>query len=735
MIRFKNSLAVIFILTTLITAQQKQKISIEWIYSGESAKITRLPSYTWLDNNNAIIYDSRKPISQRTFELFNPKTSAYKSILDMKKAVESLSKFLNDNTPVILDMPAAFDNKGESAVYIFNGDIYLLIIHSAEFYRVTNTKEEEKNVNFSPDGNKLAYVRSNNIYVYDIKNKSEIEITTDGSETVLNGTLSWVYWEEIFGRRDVGYWWSPDSKSIAYLNTDESMVSVMYYPDFKPNVPDIKTQRYPKTGEKNPIVKVGVVKLEDKKTTWIDFSKNLYEYIIRVNWLPNSKQIAVQIMNRMQDQLDLFFADCFTGKVKHVLKETDPGWVNVNDDLTFIKNGKEFLWVSERSGFAHIYRYDEAGNLINQVTKGDWAVASSGGSPYWVRGAISAVDERKEVIYFTAQEKDPKEKHLYRVNYDGTEFKRLSDGNFTHRISFCPDASSYFDTYSSISTPPVLSLHNNKGEMINQIVGYNASTLSNVELQIPEIFSIPAQDGFPLPAEIMKPNNFDPNKKYPLVIYVYGGPSAPQVQNNWRSSIYFDQVLLDNGFLVAMIDPRTSTAIGKKLENMVLRNMSGEIELKDLVDGVKWFKKQSYIDSSRIGIWGWSGGGSFTLNAMTNSKEFKAGIAVAAVSDWHYYDTKFGEMAMKTPEVNPKGYEKTSYVKSAKNLHGRLMIVHGSYDDNVHIQNAWAFADELIKANIMFDMMIYPMRKHGISDRPARIHLYNKMLEFWKNNL
>ncbi len=727
--------AVIYFLAAFLFAQDKQKISVDWIYSKEPLKITRVQECTWLKNNLAVIYDSRKPVEERTFELFDPKTASYQPMLDMKKAINSLKTFLNKETPDVLEMPIGFDNDGESAVYIFKGDIFKLNLKTAEFIQITNTNEEEKNVSFSPDGTKLAYVRSNDIYVYDLKNKSEKGITSDGSQTILNGTLSWVYWEEIFGRRDIGYWWSPDSKSIAYLNADDSPVSVMYYPDFKPYVPDVITQRYPKTGGKNPIVKVGVIQLENLKTTWLDFTGNTYEYIIRVNWLPNSERIAVQTMNRMQDRLDLFFADCSTGKIKHILKETDDGWVNVNDDLTFIKEGKEFLWVSERSGYAHIYRYDSGGNLINQVTKGEWAVASSGGSAYWVRGAISAVDEKNEIVFFTAQEKDAKEKHLYKINYDGRGFKRVSTGDFTHRINFSPNANFYFDTYSNITTPFILSVCNKDGEEISKIGSYDSAALSNLDLQRPEIISVPAKDNFPLPAEIMKPKDFDVNKKYALIVYVYGGPSAPQVQNNWRSSIYFDQVLLDSGFIVARIDPRSSTAISKKLENLVLRNMGGNIELQDLVDGVRWFKKQSYIDSSRVGIWGWSGGGSFTLNAMTNSKEFKAGIAVAAVSDWHYYDTKFGEMAMKTSDINPEGYERTSYVKTAKNLHGRLMIVHGTYDDNVHIQNAWAFTDELIKANIMFDEMIYPMRKHGISDTPARKHLYNKMLEFWKNKL
>ena len=595
---------------------------------------------------------------------------------------------------------------------------------------MTNTKEIEKNFNFSPDGQQIAYVRANNIFVYDLKAKTEKAITTDGTETLLNGTLSWVYWEEVFGRRDVAYWWSNDSKAIAYLQTDESPVSVMYYSDFKPAVPNVIKQRYPKTGGTNPIVKVGVAEIENAKTTWLDFSNNPYEYIIRVNWLPGSKQISVETMNRMQDELDLYFAERATGKVKFIMKETDPCWVNISDDLHFIKDGKEFFWVSERSGYAHIYKFSNEGKLINQVTKGDWAVVASGGSAFWVRKSISAVDEKNEIVYFTAQEKSATEKYLYSIKFDGTGMKRISKEEGTHAINFSPDLKYFLDTYSNIRTPFVLSLYKNNGKLVKQIAGYDADKLAALDLQRPEQFTVPARDGFPLPAEIMKPKDFDPNKKYPLIVYVYGGPSAPQVLNRWRGSIFYDQVLLDNGFLVALIDPRISTAVSKKLENLANRNLGGEVELNDLVDGVRWFKNQLYIDSTRVGVWGWSGGGTFTLNA-----EFKAGIAVAAVTDWHFYDSKFGESVMKTPEVNLVGYDKTSLVKSAKNLHGRLMIVHGTYDDNVHIQNAYAFMDELIKANIMFDLMIYPMRQHGISDRSAQIYLYNKMLEFWKKSL
>jgi dipeptidyl-peptidase-4 len=254
-------------------------------------------------------------------------------------------------------------------------------------------------------------------------------------------------------------------------------------------------------------------------------------------------------------------------------------------------------------------------------------------------------------------------------------------------------------------------------------------------IQCPSFFAIPARDGFPLPAQILKPRDFDPSRRYPVIFFVYGGPSAPQVVNSWQRDVVWENILADNGYLVARVDPRSATGISKKLENLVLNHIMGENELNDLVDAVRWTKAQSYVDSTRIGIWGWSGGGSYTLLGMTRSTEFKAGIAVAGVSDVRFYDTKWGEAAMKTEAENRAGYDTVSFLKYAKSLHGRLMIVHGTYDDNVHIQNAWAFIDELIKAKKLFELMVYPMRMHGITDTPARIHLYTTMLDFWKRNL
>ena len=713
--------------------QGKQSITVDWIYSDESAKLTALPRVFWLQDGDALIYDVRKPKEERTFERLNPETRTRQPALDAQRALASLQRLLPEGqAPKTLSWPVAFDQAGRRALYLFDGDVFVLDLAQAEFRRVTETEEKEKSANFSPDGRKVAYVRANDLYAFDLERGAEIRLTEDGSETLLNGTLSWVYWEEIFGRRDIGYWWSHDSKAIAYLQTDESPVSVVHFVDFKPQVPRVIKQRYPKAGTANPVVRVGVVELDSRQTTWAELPA--YEYLARVKWLPDDARYCVQTMNRAQTELAMYFVARGSGQAQHVMTERDTAWVNINDDLYFLQDGQHFVWQSERDGYAHLYRFTLDGRLVNQITRGEWALRSSGG-PFWLRRSVAAIDEANGWIYFTALKKSSVERHLYRVRLDGTGLERLSREDGTHRITFSPDGRYYFDAFSNITTPPALSLHRSDGTRVLELAPPRRDLLERIEFQFPELFTIPTSDGFPMPAELLKPKDFDPNRRYPIIYHIYGGPSAPTVFNAWNPNRYFDQILLRHGYLVVRFDHRYATAISKKLENRLNRLMSGPIELKDIVDGVRWLKAQPYVDAERFGIWGWSGGGTFTLNAMTDSKEFKAGIAVAPVTDWHYYDTKWAEFAMKRPQDNPEGYEKTSLVKRAKNLHGRLLLVHGTYDDNVHPQNSWAFIEQLVQHGIAFDMMFYPMRKHGISDRPARRHLFKKMLEFWQEHL
>lgn len=726
--------AAIILLACASTAQQ-QPLTVEWIYSEEGSRVARVPSHVWLEDGTAILYDTSRPPAQRTFEKLDPATGARHPILDMAKAVASLNALApNVDMKKALEWPRSFDRAGLKALYIFKGDVFLLDFASATFTRITNTPTEEKDAEFSPDGRLVSFIRNSDIYVYDIAGGQEKRLTQDGSETMLNGTLSWVYWEEIFGRHDTGYWWSPDSKAIAFLQTDESQVPVSLFVDFAPVDQKVIRQPYPKAGEKNPAVRVGIAEIADPSPRWVSISDKPYEWILRVKWLPDSRTVSVTAMNRAQTELGLYFADRTTGAAKRALTETDPAWVNVNDDLRFLRDGKHFLWASERDGFMHLYRYRMDGTLENQVTKGDWAVASSGGVAFWVHQSIVGVDDKNGWIYFTALKDSSVERHFYRIKDDGSGLMRIDTEPGTHGISMSPDTRFYFDTCSNIRTLPALRLHAAGGELRATIAPPRTELLAAFDLQYPQLLTIPATDGFPMPAQIMKPKGFDPARKYPVILHIYGGPSAPTVKNAWQSGIFFDNLLLREGFVVVSIDNRSATAISKRLENIILLK-SPAPETADQLAGVRWLKSQPWVDVDRVGVWGWSGGGTMTLSLMTHSQEFKAGISGAPVTDWRYYDSKWAEALMKLPQDNVEAYDRSSLVKVAGDLHGALLIIYGTYDDNVHPQNEHAFIDALIKAGKPYQVMLYPMRKHGFVDTPAKVHRDKAMLDFWKKNL
>ncbi len=703
-------------------------LTVEWLCGTGPAEAAAIPQFRWLNDGRCVLYDTRKPAEERTLEVFTPPSGVRSALVDAQKVLSGFRAVLGEGAPRALPFPLDIDGGGKRGLYLIDGDIFLLAIASSAVTRLGLPHGSQSCVSLSPDGEKVAYVRANDLYVYDIAKGRETRLTSDGRDSVLNGTLSWLYWEEVFDRHDTGYWWSPDSKSIAFLRTDESGVSVQHYVDVTPWTPRLITQRYPKVGEKNPSVRVGIAGADGEGTTWVDFNGVPHEYVVRLRWTPGGDRVAVQTVNRLQTQLALSFADRATGKLSPVLRETDSNWVNVMDGLRFLEGGKEFLWPSERDWYRHLFLYGMDGSCLGCVTNGPWQIRISGDE------SIS-IDEREGFVYFTALEKSSIERHLYRARVDGTALQRISQEDGTHMVSFSPDGRYYLDRYSNASTLPSLSLHEAGGKLLTLLAGPRPGLLTPFALRYPAFFTIRARDGFPMPAQILMPEHVVPGKKYPVIMYVYSGPSAPVVLDLWQREIYWENLLLQNGYIVFRCDNRSATGISKTLETSGARRLEGLAELRDIVDAVRWMKLQPFVDSSRVGIWGWSGGGTCTLLGMTRSAEFKAGIAVAGVTDFRFYDTKWAEQYMKTEDGNREGYEAVSLLKYAKDLHGKLLLVHGTYDDNVHIQNAWRFADELILSNRLFEMMIYPMRMHGIADGPARVHLYSTMLDFWRRNL
>jgi dipeptidyl-peptidase 4 len=714
-------------------AQTPRELTVDWVYGDEATEAVKVPKFAWTSSGDVLFLDERKPSAERTIERVGAQTGTRSAAVDARAALSSLRALSpSGDVPTSLAWPEAIDPAGRTAVYLYGDDLYVLDIAASRFDRLSSTEAKEMLPRLSPDGRKLAFVRGNDLWVVDLASKKETRLTSDGSDTILNGTLSWVYWEEIFDRGDTGYWWAPDSSAIAFLRTDDSPVDVSTFTDFAPAVPRVIRQRYPRTGGLNPTVRLGIAEVAGGKTAWMEPTGASYEYILGVEWLPDSSAVAVQTTNRAQTKIDIWRFDRAGGKATLVLSDDDPP-LAYQKELQFADGGKTWIVSFENAGHTQLYRYGADGSRKNAVTQGNWSVR--GNNSFQAPLGSAFVDDANGLIYFMAIEKSPLERHLYRIRPDGTGMTRITREDGTHKIALSPDRRFYVDTWSNANTPPSLAIYDVSGKRRAVLAESRTDLLAPYELTKREIFTIPAPDGFALPASLLKPPNFDPAKRYPVLIHVYGGPGSPIVLDRWGRDDLFEHLLAQNGYVVASFDPRSATGRSKELEDLVVGKMMSDVELGDLKDAVKWLKAQPWADAERFGIWGWSGGGSYTLLAMTRTQEFKAGISGAPVTDWHFYDTRFGEAYMQTAETNPEGYALTSFVKRAKDLSGRLLLMFGSYDDNVHPQNAWAFADALIAAGKPFDIMVYPMQKHSFTSKAAIKHRAEKMLEFWKLNL
>jgi len=444
--------------------------------------------------------------------------------------------------------------------------------------------------------------------------------------------------------------------------------------------------------------------------------------IVRVTWTPDGSKVVYQAQNREQTFLDLNFAGD-DGKSNTVLHETSKTWVGINDKPNFLKDGS-FLWQSERSGWNHFYHYSPAGKLLQQVTDGRWEVSSFDG-----------LDEAKGLLYFTATEHSPIAPQAYRIKLDGTVLTRVTTGEGSHKVAISPDSKLFVDTWSDVNTPTQTRLYDVDGKLVRVIAENKVDALKEYKLGAIQLLQVKTRDGFEMEAMMIKPPDFDPQKKYPVLEFTYSGPHAPSVKNGWGGSSYmWHQMMAQKGYIIWICDNRTAS--GKSLESTwpVYKNF-GELELRDLEDGIAWLKTQPYVDGSRIGIWGWSYGGFMTSYALTHSQSFKMGIAGGTVSDWRNYDSIYTERYMQTPQNNPEGYWKSSPVHYAKDLHGKLLLIHGAIDDNVHVLNTIQFAYELQKAGKQFQLMLYPKSRHGVTDPLLVKHMRQMMTDFVLANL
>ncbi len=598
------------------------------------------------------------------------------------------------------------------------GNFLLYDLRTKAFRRLTNVAEPQYNQKFSPDGKRIGFVRSNNIFLLDLTSGAETQLTTDGAEHIINGKFDWVY-EEEFGISD-GWQWSPDGNMIAYWRLDENRVPQFTMMDFMTMRADLMPMRYPKAGDPNSTVRIGVVSLDTKKTTWIDIGTNDDIYIPRIAWTPKTNTLALLRLNRLQNRVELMLADAATGLSKVVLTDEEKTWIEISDDWRFLKSVDQVLWPSERDGFTHLYFHDLNGKLVRQVTKGKWEM-----------NRVVRVDEKNKLIYFMATEKTPLEQHLYSIRFDGIGMKRLTPGDFSYTVNMAPDQKNFLAYYSNVLSPTKIALYNADGKMVRVLEENPVDALKQYNMGKHEFFTFNTTDGVELNGWMIKPPDFDQTKRYPVLMYVYGGPGSQTVSNSWGGSRYlWHQLLAQRGYIVASVDGRGTGQRGKEFKSITYKNL-GKWEVNDQIEGAKYFGSLAYIDKTRIGIWGWSYGGYMSsLTILQGADYFKTAVAVAPVTSWRFYDTIYTERYMQRPQDNEEGYQESAPTTHASKLKGNLLVIHGTTDDNVHWQNTVQFVDALQKEGKQFQTMFYVNKNHGIAGGTTRVHLHDVITNF-----
>ncbi len=581
---------------------------------------------------------------------------------------------------------------------------------------------------FSPDAKQVAFVRDNNVFIVDLESSVETQVTTDGERNkIINGASDWVY-EEEFGK-DNGIFWSPDGKFLAFYRFDESGVKEFSMPMYGQLYPEPYTFKYPKAGEDNAEVNVFVFNTETGRTSSVLNSKT--EYIPRVKWGMNSEQLVLMTMNRHQSEMSILIGDCAAAgaagvMMKEVWTESCNTYIDITDDIRFVNDGKSFILTSERDGYNHLYKFnaDGKGNDV-QLTSGEWDVLE-----------VQGFDEKRKEIYFSCSQKGATQTHLARVNLKG-KMTILQDESGTHSARFSDSFDYYIHTHHNANTPPNYTLRNRNGDVVRELKSNQSlkDKVASYNMQPKTFFTFTNDAGVDLNCWMIKPPGFDPNHSYPVYVAIYGGPGVNTVEDSWGgANYYWHQLLAQRGFIVASCDPRGTPKRGRTFEHSTYKEL-GKLETEDFIDFGEHLGGLKYVDADHIGIQGWSYGGFMTLLSMTKGAEvFSAGISVAPVTNWRYYDTIYTERFMQTPSENARGYDDNSPVNHAEKLEGPLLLVHGSADDNVHYQNSMEMVNALVAAGKDFDFFVYPDRNHGIYGGNTRLHLYNMMLDFVDEN-
>ena len=620
--------------------------------------------------------------------------------------------------------PATNTSDFSKLVYLADGDVYVYGAAAGKLRRITATAAPERTPRFSPDSRWLAYTRAGNLFAFDLENGIEHQYTSDGSDTVSNGYASWVYYEEILGRASqyAAFWWSPDSTRLAFMRFDDGPVPV--FPIFHATGQhgELEHQRYPKAGDRNPYVQMGIVAVNDGSVVWTDFDPRADHYIAWPFWTPDSLALTVQWLNRGQDAMRFYACDATTGQKRQIYEEKQPAWIDFYEDLYYFKDGSGFLLRSPVDGWEHLYVFGNDGRMTRRLTQGEWRVDS-----------IARVDEKNGVVYFMARPQNATwDVQLMRVRLDGTGLQPLTTEPGIHTARVSEDGRYYIDTVGNMTTPQRMTLYRGDGTMVRRLGDTKAAATARVAWGKGELFTIPSGDGYDLPAYWVLPPDFNPGRRYPVILSIYGGPDAGTVRNAFPGlqAHYW----ASRGVITMSVDHRGSGHFGKKGVWLMHRSL-GKWEMHDLITAADWLRTKPFIAPDRIGIVGGSYGGYTTMMALTyGAGKFNYGQAGSSVTDWRLYDTVYTERYMDTPAENPDGYKAGAVLTYIDRYKGGLRITHGTIDDNVHMQNSLQVIDWLTKNSKPFELMLYPGSRHGLqaSQRP---HANRASHDFWVRSL
>ncbi len=723
-----------------VKPDQKKLLTVENIYSDPDLSSKSLTEVKWFDKGSKISWLKFEPAGKTysvfQFDIIQGKESVLVSGNDVKLNSGELPTIRNYNwspdEKLIL-----FTGLLHARTVKSGGPLFIYSIDQKKIIREIESEELQENAQFSPDSKNLGFVRGNNIYSVNIETGKETQLTKDGGEEILNGVFDWVYEEEFSIIK--GWEWSPDSRKIAFWRLDQTNVPQIKIAKWDSLYFNFINMHYPKPGAENSLVKIGVVDISNQKTSWMDLGGNKNIYIPRIMFTKNPDLLSIQRMNRLQNKIELLIADVNTGKSKTIVTINEDHWIDEPDNPVFLKDGKRFIWSSENDGWKHYYLYDINGSMLNQITKGNFEV-----------NKIECVNEKEEMLYYSSNERGVLYSDLYKVKFDGTGKERITESKGSHSINMTDGGNYFVEVYSnanSLSSTDIYAIPGNSSSSdnsvgapglkeIREMLPSDMSGVNKYEIGKWEFSQFKTSDGVVLNSSMLKPINFDSTKKYPVLIYNYSGPGSQSVMDKWGgSNNLFHQMMAEKGYIVFILDNRGTGGRGREFKHIVYKNL-GKWEVNDMIEGAKYLSSLSYVDPSRIGIWGWSYGGYMAaLTILKGAAYFKAAVAVAPVTNWRYYDDIYTERYMQTPDENPDGYKESSPITYADSLRGKFLIVHGTGDDNVNFQNSIKLTQQLIIKNKPFQEMFYPERGHGIYGGNTRIHLFNLITKFIIENL